>query len=125
MRKHVLAMGLGAVGCALAGLLLGSLPWPHSLPSVSRPLCRSLKESSLPLSSPALDAARASMPSAMFHLSLDVPDVAREGTGAQQPFPREDGAYPSLLKELLAETPRPLVFSGPSEAGSGLAHGLP
>lgn len=45
--------------------------------------------------------------------------------GAQQPFPREDGAYPSLLKELLAEPPRPLVFSGPSEAGSGLAHGLP
>lgn len=116
MRKKILGMSLGAAGFVLAGLSLGFLPWPHSLPSVSRPLC-SPRESSLPMSNLALEVARSSMPNVALQLRREAPESA-----AARP---KTSALASPLGELLAEIPKPLVFSGPSEAGTGLARGVP
>ena len=124
MRKTVLGMGVGVAGCTLVGLLLGFLPWPHSLPSVSRPLCRSIQESSLPMSSVAQDSARPAMPSAVFRLQLDDADSSA-GTFLQ-PVPTRLSQLPfPLIRELLKEPLRPLAFSGPSESGTRLVRSLP
>ncbi len=124
MRKTVLGMGIGVAGCTLVGLLLGFLPWPHSLPSVSRPLCRSIQESSLPMSSVAQDTARPAMPSAVFRLQLDDADSSA-GTFLQ-PVPTRLSQLPfPLIRELLKEPLRPLAFSGPSESGTRLVRSLP
>lgn len=123
MRKRMLSICLGGAGLVLAGLSLGFLPWPHSLPSVSRPLCRSLQESSLPLANPMLDAARSSMPSAGRHLRLETSESVTGESAALRSMPREDSACSSLLKDLLAEAPRAAVF--PGFAGAEPARGVP
>ena len=119
-RKKMWGISFAMAGLVLVGLSLGFLPWPHSLPSVSRPLCRSLQESSLPLADPTIDAARSSMPSAQRHLRLETSELVAEGAAELLSTPWEDRAYPSLLKELLAETPRPVALPG-----SGPARGVP
>ena len=119
-RKKIMGIRFAVVGLLLAGLSLGFLPWPHSLPSVNRPLCRSLQESSLPLADASIDAARSSMPSAQRHLRLESSELVAEGSVELLSPLWEDRSYSSLLKELLAEAPRPVVFSG-----AGSTRGVP